>query len=335
MLKIPLTLRMMHKIPTARSHFKEAFSIISTVIDDEQFLDSVDLASSIIASTIEKGKKIMSCGNGGSMCDAMHFAEELSGKYRDDRPAYPAFALSDPSAMTCIGNDYGFENVFSRQIEALGKDFDILLAISTSGNSPNILKAAENKQAELLSENKEVELVTVGKKGTGYFNYRNFESVNEYEGVTDEPKFDDAFEVMKPVIEGYNEGEVSEVYILYTEYMSALTQKATVKQLLPVVSDSEENTEETEDTSGGYSFEPSPEEVLEDLIPKYMNATLFGALLNSSTSEHASRMRAMKAATENAEDLIKVLTRESNQARQAEITTEISEIVGGAEALAE
>ena len=140
---------------------------------------------------------------------------------------------------------------------------------------------------------------------------------------------------MKPVIEAYNKGEVSEVYILYTQYMSALTQKATVKQLLPVVSDTEESTEEAGETSGGYSFEPSPEEVLEDLIPKYMNATLFGALLNSSTSEHASRMRAMKAATENAEDLIKVLTRESNQARQAEITTEISEIVGGAEALAE
>ena len=134
----------------------------------------------------------------------------------------------------------------------------------------NILKAAENKQAELLGENKEVELVTVGKKGTGYFNYRNFESVNQYEGVTDEPKFDDAFEVMKPVIEAYNKGEVSEVYILYTQYMSALTQKATVKQLLPVVSDTEESTEEAGETSGGYSFEPSPEEVLEDLIPKYM-----------------------------------------------------------------
>ena len=133
----------MHKIPTARSHFKETFSILTQVIDDDQFLDSVDLASSIIAATIEKGKKIISCGNGGSMCDAMHFAEELTGKYRDDRPAYPAFALSDPSAMTCIGNDFGFENVFARQVEALGNDFDILLAISTSGNSPNILKAAE------------------------------------------------------------------------------------------------------------------------------------------------------------------------------------------------
>ena len=133
----------MHRIPTARPHFKETLSILTKVIDDEDFLDSVDMASSIIAATIEKGKKIISCGNGGSMCDAMHFAEELSGKYREDRPAYPALALSDPSALTCIGNDYGFENVFARQVEALGKDFDILLAISTSGNSLNILKAVE------------------------------------------------------------------------------------------------------------------------------------------------------------------------------------------------
>ena len=143
MLKIPLTLRMMHKIPTARSHFKETFSILNKVIDNEEFLDSVDMASSIIAATIEKGKKIISCGNGGSMCDAMHFAEELSGRYREDRPAYPAMSLSDPAALTCIGNDYGFENVFARQIEALGNNFDVLLAISTSGNSTNILKAVD------------------------------------------------------------------------------------------------------------------------------------------------------------------------------------------------
>lgn len=143
MLKIPLTLRKMHNIPTARSHFKETFSILAKVIENEPFLDSVDMTSSIIAATIEKGKKIISCGNGGSMCDAMHFAEELTGKYREDRPAYPAIALSDPSALTCIGNDFGFENVFARQVEALGSDFDILLAISTSGNSPNIIKAVE------------------------------------------------------------------------------------------------------------------------------------------------------------------------------------------------
>ena len=143
MLKIPLTLHIMNKIPTALSHFKETFSILDKVIDNEEFLDSVDRVSSIIAGTIEKGKKIISCGNGGSMCDAMHFAEELSGKYREDRNAYPAMSLSDPAAITCIGNDYGFENVFARQVEALGNDFDILLAISTSGNSSNILKAVE------------------------------------------------------------------------------------------------------------------------------------------------------------------------------------------------
>ena len=180
MLKIPLTLHMMHKIPTARSHFKESFSIISKVIDDEQFLDSVDLASSIIASTIEKGKKIISCGNGGSMCDAMHFAEELSGKYRDDRPAYPAFALSDPSVMTCIGNDYGFENVFARQIEAIGSDFDILLAISTSGNSPNILKAAERAK-----ENDMIVIALTGNDGGKLAKLCDHEIRIPWEGYSD------------------------------------------------------------------------------------------------------------------------------------------------------
>ena len=198
----------------------------------------------------------------------------------------------------------------------------------------NILKLAEQKHQELLSSNKEVNLYAVGKKASGYFSYRNVEPTKAYEGITDEPKFENALDVMESIIELYNSGDLSEVHILYTKYVSALTQNAITKQLLPLEK-TDDNTGDVEEKKGGYSFEPSAEEVLEDLIPKYMNATLFGALLNSSTSEHASRMRAMKAATENAEDLVKVLTRQSNQARQAEITTEISEIVGGAEALAE
>ena len=199
----------------------------------------------------------------------------------------------------------------------------------------NILKLAEQKYQEVVSSNKEVDLHAIGKKASGYFTYRNINPTSNYEGITDEPKFENAFEVMSSVIESYNNGDLAEVHILYTKYVSALTQNAIVKQLLPLVK-AEDNTNELGgEKTGGYSFEPSAEEVLEELIPKYMNATLFGALLNSSTSEHASRMRAMKAATENAEDLVKVLTRQSNQARQAEITTEISEIVGGAEALAE
>ena len=199
----------------------------------------------------------------------------------------------------------------------------------------NILKLAEQKYQEVASSNKEVDLYAIGKKASGYFTYRNIDPTSSYEGITDEPKFENAFEVMSSVIESYNNGDLAEVHILYTKYVSALTQNAIVKQLLPLVKAEDNSNEQEGEKTGGYSFEPSAEEVLEDLIPKYMNATLFGALLNSSTSEHASRMRAMKAATENAEDLVKVLTRQSNQARQAEITTEISEIVGGAEALAE
>ncbi len=199
----------------------------------------------------------------------------------------------------------------------------------------NILKLAEQKYQDVISSNKEVDLYAIGKKASGYFTYRNINPASSYEGITDEPKFENAFEVMSSVIESYNNGDLAEVHILYTKYVSALTQNAIVKQLLPLVKAEDNSNEQEIENTGGYSFEPSAEEVLEELIPKYMNATLFGALLNSSTSEHASRMRAMKAATENAEDLVKVLTRQSNQARQAEITTEISEIVGGAEALAE
>ena len=198
----------------------------------------------------------------------------------------------------------------------------------------NILKLAEKKYKELISFNKDIQLITVGKKGSGYFKYRDFEPESLYEGVTDEPKFENAFEVMKSLVNSYSNNELTEVYIIYTKYVSAFNQKAIVKQLLPIENEDSNETKESNSNTGGYSFEPSAEEVLEDLIPKYMNATLFGALLNSATSEHASRRRAMKAATENAEDLVKVLTRKSNQARQAEITTEISEIVGGAEALA-
>ncbi len=170
----------MHKIPTARSHFKETLSILTKVIDDEDFLDSVDMAASIIVATIEKGKKIISCGNGGSMCDAMHFAEELSGKYREDRPAYPALALSDPSAITCIGNDYGFENVFARQVEALGKDFDILLAISTSGNSPNILKAVEAAKKKDM-----IVIAMTGRDGGELENVCDHEIRIPWEGYSD------------------------------------------------------------------------------------------------------------------------------------------------------
>lgn len=121
----------------------QAATVLNSVIQSDTLLSAVESAAHVIARSIKSGGKVISCGNGGSHCDAMHFAEELSGRYRGDRKALPALCISDPSHITCVGNDYGFEFIFSRYLEALGNKGDVLLAISTSGNSPNILNAAK------------------------------------------------------------------------------------------------------------------------------------------------------------------------------------------------
>jgi D-sedoheptulose 7-phosphate isomerase len=126
-----------------KSHFEEAQSILNTFLNNPENFIALENAGKIMVESIRNGGKIISCGNGGSLCDAMHFAEELTGRYRNDRPALPAIAISDVSHMACVGNDYGYEFVFSRYLEALGKPGDVLLAISTSGNSKNILNAIE------------------------------------------------------------------------------------------------------------------------------------------------------------------------------------------------
>ena len=124
-------------------HFSEAAQLLDTVRNDAAFMDTVEAAGIAMCQAIAQGGKIISCGNGGSMSDAMHFAEELSGRYRDERPGLPAISCSDPSHITCVGNDYGFDQVFARFVQALGQSGDCLLAISTSGNSANVLEAAK------------------------------------------------------------------------------------------------------------------------------------------------------------------------------------------------
>jgi D-sedoheptulose 7-phosphate isomerase len=126
-----------------REHFEESAQLACDVLRDEAFLAAMGKGAELLVDVLGNGHKVLSCGNGGSMCDAMHFAEELSGRYRDDRKPFAALSLSDPSALTCIGNDYGFEHVFARQTAALGQPGDLLLALSTSGNSANVLAAAE------------------------------------------------------------------------------------------------------------------------------------------------------------------------------------------------
>jgi len=136
-----------------KSHFEQADQVLKTFLSDDENFKNIEKAGLLIVNAIVSGNKIISCGNGGSMCDAMHFAEELSGRYRNDRKALPAIAISDASHITCAANDYGFDHVFSRFINALGNKNDILFAISTSGNSSNILnaiKAATEKGMKII-----------------------------------------------------------------------------------------------------------------------------------------------------------------------------------------
>ena len=127
----------------AKYNFLEAKKVLDSFLASDDNFQRIAAAAEVMVSAIQKGGKIISCGNGGSMSDAMHFAEELTGRFRDDRKSLPALSISDPGYLTCVANDYGYEQVFSRFIEAHGQSGDVLLAISTSGNSANVLKAAE------------------------------------------------------------------------------------------------------------------------------------------------------------------------------------------------
>jgi len=133
----------MNKTEQIRQHFTEAQQALEKFLSDEKNFQLIEQAGAMLVATFKTGNKVISCGNGGSMCDAMHFAEELSGRFRDDRKALPAISISDPSHISCVGNDYGFDHIFSRFVEGVGNKGDVLLAISTSGNSKNVLKAIE------------------------------------------------------------------------------------------------------------------------------------------------------------------------------------------------
>lgn len=130
-------------IDRIRSHFSEAADVLQRFQADPANIVAVERAAAFMSYCLKQGAKIISCGNGGSMCDAMHFAEELTGRFRGDRPPIAAMAISDPGHLSCVGNDHGYEQVFARYVQAHGREGDVLLAISTSGNSPNVLLAAE------------------------------------------------------------------------------------------------------------------------------------------------------------------------------------------------
>lgn len=128
--------------PTVNA-LKEAHDLLSKVLEDKDFIKKIEEAGETLAETMKSNNRVLSCGNGGSMCDATHFAEELTGRFRKDRKALPAMSLADPAHISCVSNDFGYDFIFSRMIEAWGNQGDLLLAISTSGNSKNVIKAVE------------------------------------------------------------------------------------------------------------------------------------------------------------------------------------------------
>lgn len=159
-------------IKSIKKAYKESADNINEFITDQENIKITEEIAEVCSNALEQGNKILICGNGGSSADAMHFAEELTGKFRKERPALPAISLTDPSHITCVGNDYGFEEIFARGIEAYGKRGDILIAISTSGNSKNVIKAVEKAS--------QLELVTIGllgKNGGSLKNRSDFELI--------------------------------------------------------------------------------------------------------------------------------------------------------------
>ena len=198
----------------------------------------------------------------------------------------------------------------------------------------SVIRTAERQVMAHVAEGKGYSLCCVGRKSASYFRFRNYRIDNAVSGFSDNPSYDDARRVAETVSEWFLSEAVDQVELIYTEFVSMGTQRVVVRRFLPLV-DTEMMVREGSGTGreGSFEFEPSPEAVLEALLPRYTEARLYGALLDAAASEHASRQRAMKAATDNAEDLITKLSRAMNQARQDAITTEIMEIVGGAEAL--
>jgi F-type H+-transporting ATPase subunit gamma len=206
------------------------------------------------------------------------------------------------------------------------------------GYNANVLREAQGLRG-LLAERGVGEVTFVsGRKGISWHRFREREVAAEWSGFSETPRQENALEITEPLLEAFShpaaEGGVDEVYCVYTEFVSMLTQRSVVRRFLPI-----EIEESTEPPPGGafplYEFEPSPPDVLDALLPWYVESRIYHALLEAAASEIAARRRAMKSATDNANDLLDQFTLEANKARQAEITQEISEIVGGANALAE
>ena len=195
----------------------------------------------------------------------------------------------------------------------------------------NVIRAAEREIQARRSDGADYSLVLCGKKGLGYFRFRGYRIEADFTGMSDTPTYEDARTVAHAVSELFESGAVQEVVLVYTRFLSVATQRVTVRQFMPLIGVGKEAAHDG--ATADYEFEPAPGEILGRLLPRYVEARLYAAMLDAAASEHAARQRAMKSATDNADELITKLSRVMNRARQDSITTEIMEIVSGAEAL--
>lgn len=204
--------------------------------------------------------------------------------------------------------------------------------------SSNVLKAAEQLAERLRGEGKELATYVTGRKAVAFYRFRNRSLAEEWTGFSDSPTYEDARDIgdrlVGDFLKDYEDGGIDEIHIVFTRFVSMVSQEPEIIRLLPLEVVEGEEAPAPDDVLPLYEFEPNAAEVLDSLLPKYVNSRIFNALLAASASELAARQRAMKSASDNAKELIRTYTRLANQARQAEITQEISEIIGGSDALA-
>jgi F-type H+-transporting ATPase subunit gamma len=197
----------------------------------------------------------------------------------------------------------------------------------------SVLRTADRALQGDQADGKDYSLSLGGRKAEGYFRYRGFRIDEAHSGYTEQPSYEDARRVADGMMKRYEEGDVDQVQLVYTRFLSAGSQKVTNTRLLPLEKETIEDLGEADGPQADYEFEPSAEGILELLLPRYVEARVYAAMLDAAASEHAARQRAMKSATDNAEEMVKSLGIQANKIRQAGITTEIMEVVGGAEAL--
>ncbi|MDR8019520.1 F0F1 ATP synthase subunit gamma [Nesterenkonia aerolata] len=284
-------------------------------------------------------QKIASTSSMKKIFKAMELiATSRIGKARSRVQASLPYAEAITRAVSAVASHNEIEHVLTQKAENPTRAA-VLIMTSDRGlagaYSTNVLKRAEQLLALLREEGKEVRPYLYGRKAQAYFDFRDRDYDQVWTGNTDSPELARAREIGDELVgrfvQSTDDGGVDELFLVYTEFQSMVKQEPVVKRMLPLaVADDAENT----GLHSEYDFEPGPEEVLDALLPKYVESRLYTAMLEASASELAARQRAMKSAADNADELIRKYTLLRNNARQAEITQELSELIGGADALA-